>query len=86
MLYGKSLQIECPTGSGIYHLGECAEEIQHLLSTFSHAGMTIGGLSTMETTCWTLIHIGRTIFGSMNSLTEILVVALAPLTNVVGRA
>lgn len=32
MFYGKSLQIECPTGSGVYlHLGECAEEIQHRL-------------------------------------------------------
>ena len=32
MFYGKSLQVECPTGSGIYlHLGECAEEIQHRL-------------------------------------------------------
>ena len=32
MFYGKSLQIECPTGSGDYmHLGHVAEEIQHRL-------------------------------------------------------
>ena len=32
MFYGKSLQIECPTGSGEYmHLGHVAEEIQHRL-------------------------------------------------------
>lgn len=32
MFYGKSLQIECPTGSGDYmHLGHIAEEIQHRL-------------------------------------------------------
>lgn len=32
MFYGKSLQIECPTGSGVFlHLGQCAEEIQHRL-------------------------------------------------------
>ena len=32
MFYGKSLQIECPTGSGNYmHLGQVAEEIQHRL-------------------------------------------------------
>lgn len=32
LFYGKSLQVECPTGSGIYlHLGECAEELQHRL-------------------------------------------------------
>ena len=32
MFYGKSLQIECPTGSGDYmHLGQVAEEIQHRL-------------------------------------------------------
>ena len=31
MFYGKSLQIECPTGSGNYmHLGHVAEEIQHV--------------------------------------------------------
>lgn len=32
MFYGKSLQVECPTGSGTYmNLGQCAEEIQHRL-------------------------------------------------------
>ena len=32
MFYGKSLQIECPTGSGEYmHLGHVAEELQHRL-------------------------------------------------------
>jgi len=32
MFHGKSLQIECPTGSGIYmHLGHVAEEILHRL-------------------------------------------------------
>ena len=32
MFYGKSLQVECPTGSGYYmHLGQVAEEIQHRL-------------------------------------------------------
>lgn len=32
MFYGKSLQVECPAGSGIYmHLGHVAEEIQHRL-------------------------------------------------------
>ena len=32
MFYGKSLEIECPTGSGDYmHLGHVAEEIQHRL-------------------------------------------------------
>ena len=32
MFYGKTLQIECPTGSGNYmHLGQVAEEIQHRL-------------------------------------------------------
>ncbi|MCJ1402242.1 hypothetical protein MMC11_005462 [Xylographa trunciseda] len=32
MFYGKSLQIECPTGSGDYmHLGHVAEELQHRL-------------------------------------------------------
>ncbi|MCJ1472212.1 hypothetical protein MMC13_000859 [Lambiella insularis] len=32
MFYGKSLQVECPTGSGDYmHLGHIAEELQHRL-------------------------------------------------------
>lgn len=32
MFYGKSLQVECPTGSGDYmHLGNVAEELQHRL-------------------------------------------------------
>ncbi|KAI9741177.1 MAG: hypothetical protein M1834_002890 [Cirrosporium novae-zelandiae] len=32
MFYGNDLQVECPTGSGVYmHLGQVAEEIQHRL-------------------------------------------------------
>lgn len=34
MFYGKTLQVECPTGSGNYmHLGNVAEDIQHRLQS-----------------------------------------------------